>query len=183
MAIASFIGNISLMVSLVLIITHIIKPSLAVTSDELNRICSHTLGPSFCVQSLKSDPRTANADYRGLCRISLDVAERNARGTLTLINDLIAKEANPILTDRYTQCVVNYNSAISLLEDARQKFDANDFVHVAGDGSTAQVEARSCERRFANPPKDASSLSQSNNNVATLGSLVFYLAVYISSPV
>lgn len=42
------------------------RPSTKIASNELNEICSTTQDPLFCVQVLNADPRTANANLKGL---------------------------------------------------------------------------------------------------------------------
>ena len=39
--------------------------------DYLKRICPKTIDPSFCMQALKSDPRRATTDLRGLAEITI----------------------------------------------------------------------------------------------------------------
>ena len=93
------------------------RPSTKLSGNEVQEICSTTQNPSFCVQTLNSDPRTAAADLKGLAGISIDMAKASAKETATLISSLVENSSDPKLKGRYQTCAENYDDSIDSLDD------------------------------------------------------------------
>ncbi|XP_058209512.1 pectinesterase inhibitor-like [Rhododendron vialii] len=97
------------------------RPNRKPTTTLINQICSQTIGnPSLCLQVLESDTRSARADLRGLGKISIDIARKDAKQTSNLSTSLMKEATNSSLKGRYDYCAELYGDAIDDLNGAGQ---------------------------------------------------------------
>ncbi|KAL6325911.1 hypothetical protein AAG906_038402 [Vitis piasezkii] len=165
-----------LMVFLLLINGSFSRPSVKIANNELTEICSTTQDPSFCVQALKSDPRTANADLKGLAQISIDLAKASATKTTTLITSLVEKANDPKLKGRYETCAENYDDSISSLDDCTQSVSSRDYVSLNFQASAAMDGPVTCLDSFEGPPKDPSELPTKSEDLIHLCSIILAIS-------
>lgn len=175
---ASHVIHISsmLMTFLLLINGSFGRLSTKIASNELNEICSTTQDPSFCVQALNSDPRTANADLKGLAQISIDLAKSSATKTTTLITSLVEKTSDPKLKGRYQTCAENYDNSISSLDDCTKSMSSGDYSSLNFQASAAMDGPMTCLDSFEGPPKDPSELPSKCEDLEHLCSIILAIS-------
>ncbi|XP_057464966.1 pectinesterase inhibitor-like [Actinidia eriantha] len=147
-----------------------------VTNALLEEICSATSDANFCLQVLKSNPRTASTDLRGLALISLDLTEASATKTYATINALIKQEPNAQLKSRYVFCSRKYASAIGELGVARRYWQIGDYKGVYNQVSGAVEDVENCGDEFEVPPPVPIQLRQKINDFGKLGVIVLVIA-------
>ncbi|KAK9724613.1 hypothetical protein RND81_05G086700 [Saponaria officinalis] len=82
----------------------------------------------FCVSTLKSDPRSDNANLTTLFQISLDMVQHNASGVIPIINGYfddpkITGESKGALSD----CLAEYSRVSDAITSALNYFNAKDL--------------------------------------------------------
>ncbi|PSS30742.1 Pectinesterase, partial [Actinidia chinensis var. chinensis] len=80
------------------------RPEMKVTADLISQVCSKTLNPSLCSDTLKSDPRSATADLKGLGQISIDKAQTNAKQASGTIASLSKQATDPKVKNLINAC-------------------------------------------------------------------------------
>ncbi|XP_059630022.1 pectinesterase inhibitor-like [Cornus florida] len=150
--------------------------SLAASNKLINSICSSTHNPSLCVQSLKSDPRTASADLKGLGGISIDIAQSNAKSTYNMILSLIKRTTDPKLKGRYDTCRENYDDSISDLDESRQLLKSGDYAGLNIHASAALDGGETCNDNFEGPPAEPAQLKQANQRLEDLCSIILVIS-------
>ncbi|CAJ2654066.1 unnamed protein product [Trifolium pratense] len=127
----------------------------------IQQTCKQTPNYEICIQYLKSDPRSSDADITGLALIMVDIIKSKANTTLNKINQLIKKKQEPSQKEALNSCAGRYKAilvadvpkSVAALKQGDPKF--------AEDGANdAAVEATTCENGF----KGKSPLS--NENIA-----------------
>ncbi|XP_028760121.1 cell wall / vacuolar inhibitor of fructosidase 1-like [Neltuma alba] len=130
---------------------------LSATSSSFNdanliqQTCKHTPNQALCLQYLKSDPRSSDADISGLALIMVDAMKAKAKQALAKIRQELQRRSH---SDREKQalrsCADQYRAvleadvpeAIAALQKGDPKF--------AEDGANdAALEANSCESGFS----------------------------------
>lgn len=154
------------------------RPSTMIVSNELNGICSTTQDPSFCIQVLNSNPRTANANLKGLTQISIDLAKSNATKTTTLITSLMEKDNDPKLKGSYQTCAKNYDSSISSLDDCTKSMSSGAYSSLNLQASAAMDGPITCLDSFEGPLKDLSELPNKCEDLEHLCS-TFWLSLSV----
>ena len=126
----------SLMLAILLICPTNAQLSMKVTEDVLKEICSPHEDPPFCLQALKSDPRTPFVDLVGLTNISIHLADVAINTTLAMIGPLVNETADPKLKVQYDLCYQLYDSNVGEIESAKDGWKAGDYetVVVMADG-------------------------------------------------
>ncbi|KAK1592983.1 hypothetical protein Q3G72_033896 [Acer saccharum] len=167
--------------SIVLVLLFMIMtPSLArlhvqVSSGEINDICSKTFNPSYCVELLKSTPKTATADLKGLAKIILDLARSNATKTLDQIHSLIPKTTDHRLKESYQACSEHYDNAIGDLNEAESDFKQGDYFGMNIQASGALDEAGDCHDENEGLPADPS-LRKGNQDLENICEIILVVA-------
>ena len=135
---ASFCASLllSLMLAILLICPTYARLSVKVTENLLNEICSSHTDPPFCLQALKSDPRTPSVDLIGLTNISIHLADVAINNTLAMIGPLVNETTDPKLKVQYDLCHQLYDSNVGKIESAKRAWKAGDYktVIVMADG-------------------------------------------------
>ncbi|KAK6150196.1 hypothetical protein DH2020_017721 [Rehmannia glutinosa] len=116
------------------------------TDTEINYLCSRTINRVACYKFLKSDPRTANVDAKGIADVSIDLASKEANKIMSRFNRLA--EASKSQKTLYRQCAKNYNDAIRDLEVAKKNLHAGVYKYVHGQVQDASEEIKSCDKLF-----------------------------------
>ncbi|KAF7145923.1 hypothetical protein RHSIM_Rhsim04G0244000 [Rhododendron simsii] len=119
----------------------------------INQICSQTLNPSLCLQVLESDTRSTRADLRGLGKISIDIARKDAKQMSNLVTSLKKEATNSSLKERYDYCVELYGDAVDDLNGVGQILNKKvlcplDISNFRVQASTACSEPNFCEDGF-----------------------------------
>lgn len=146
------------------------------TRVDLNKVCSQTQNPSFCIRALNSDPRTATADLHGITAISIDLADASVKRTSVLISTLVARTSDVQLKQRYDECSKHYAVAIVDFGSARLELAHGDLKMLGSHAMDAVEQVEDCHDQFQVPPPDPSSLPQKNNDDIDLATMVFNIA-------
>ncbi|KAJ0950208.1 putative pectinesterase inhibitor domain-containing protein [Helianthus annuus] len=110
-------------------------------ADLINEICQQTVDPSLCSNSLRSDPRSANANLTTLGRISIKNAQKSAKAAKKLIHKAINSSS-------YTQCVALYDDAISNTKKCKKALKSRDYGQLNTFVSAAMTDASLCDGSF-----------------------------------
>ncbi|XP_052210785.1 pectinesterase inhibitor-like [Diospyros lotus] len=141
------------------------------TEAYLKRICSKTIDPSFCTQALKSDPRSATADLRGLAEIAVRLSEASAEKTLKLARSLAKSAASPELKERYASCAKIYDRIVGYVEGAGEALRSEDYQSMSIETSEAMSLVFNCGEEIES--SDRSPLPQMNQEMNDLASIVY----------
>ncbi|KAL7175364.1 hypothetical protein ACSBR2_029045 [Camellia fascicularis] len=76
--------------------------------------------PDLCNSTLRSDPRSAKADAKGLARIMLEAALTKASTTFNQVKKLLSKTTEPVLKGCLTVCTDKYESIVEEIPKAIQ---------------------------------------------------------------
>ncbi|KAI4303004.1 hypothetical protein MLD38_038686 [Melastoma candidum] len=150
-----------------------------VSGENLTELCSRAVDPTFCVESLESDPRTAASDLRGLANISVGLATSNVTAARRLVERLAEQEADPVLRGRYEQCSGLYREAVKELKKAERSVGKGDFGGMGEWASMVLEKSEDCSDEFTVPPEEPAQLKESNRNVQHLCNVMYVIAVAI----
>ena len=128
----------SLFISLLLAIILCSSPTQSIGQDVLNDICSKTADPSFCLQTLKSDPQTVTTDLLGLAGISIKLAKTTVSETHTFVKSQLAQTTDPKLKAQYSQCNDSYDDATGNVDYANERLKVGDYGGVSSAAGPAQ---------------------------------------------
>ncbi|XP_057476688.1 pectinesterase inhibitor [Actinidia eriantha] len=170
----------SLFVSLLLVILFISpssqRPSVKAENHLISEICPKTRNPSLCLQALKSDPRSASKDLKGLGQFSIDIAEVFAKQTSKIIASLTNQATDPKLKGRYETCSENYSDAIDSLGQANQFLKSGDYNSLNIYASAAFDGAVTCEDSFEGPPDIPTQLHQADLKLEDLCDIILVIS-------
>ncbi|KAI9123291.1 hypothetical protein K1719_006180 [Acacia pycnantha] len=120
-------------------------------ANLIQQTCKHTPNQALCLQYLKSDPRSSDADISGLALIMVDAMKAKANQALAKIHrELQRKSLSDSEKQALSSCAEQYRAvliadvpeAIAALQKGDPKF--------AEDGANdAALEANSCESGFS----------------------------------
>ncbi|XP_061993365.1 cell wall / vacuolar inhibitor of fructosidase 1-like [Rosa rugosa] len=136
----------------------------------IDETCQKTPNPNLCVSSLKSDPRSSDADVKGLGVIMVDVVKAKAIIGQNKAQELLKQSPGDL---RLKVCsgdydrISNHHVPNALLAF---KKDAPDIAEE--DMSEAAEEARACESSFSG----GSPLTDVNNVLADVAAITAAIA-------
>ncbi|KAI8028569.1 Cell wall / vacuolar inhibitor of fructosidase 2 [Camellia lanceoleosa] len=124
--------------------------------------CKKSEFPDLCNSTLRSDPRSAKADAKGLALIMLEVALTKASTTFNQVKKLLSKATEPVLKECLTLCTHLYGSIVEEIPKAIQNVgsDNNEAIH---QGDLAITDADTCEGIFSEEPNKRKSPITANN--------------------
>ncbi|XP_073022621.1 pectinesterase inhibitor-like [Primulina eburnea] len=134
----------------------------------LQQVCEKTHNYSLCFSSLKSDPRSLNADLKDLVVITMDVTVVKAIKISELIDKLNKTASDPIIKSCLDICSWNYEVSIGYLQKAVNAFESNSYKESYGLLTVATIGPGHCEDTFAEPPARKSPLTAANANFVSL---------------
>ncbi|XP_028053959.1 pectinesterase inhibitor-like [Camellia sinensis] len=88
--------------------------------DLIADTCKKSENPDLCNSTLRSDPRSAKADAKGLARIMIEAALTKASTTFNQVKKLLSKTTEPVLKGCLTICT-DYLLVYNLLTWDKQK--------------------------------------------------------------
>ncbi|KAH7853453.1 hypothetical protein Vadar_002593 [Vaccinium darrowii] len=123
-------------------------------ADLIGITCKKTEFTDLCISTLRSDPRSAAADVKGLARIMFDAALAKVTATLGQTKDLLKKTSDPDLREYLTVCAEQYERATEDIFTAIQNVGSDNFESRTY-ADAVYDEARSCEEIFTerSPPR------------------------------
>lgn len=148
------------------------------SENLISLICSKSINPPLCLKALKSDPRSAQANLRGLGQISIDLAQASAKETSRMIELLAKNTTNRRLKGQYETCTENYDDAISNLDDAKNFLKSDDFESLNVYASAVVTDADTCEDSFVESPGtvEPQQLKQANKNLEDFANIILVIA-------
>ncbi|KAL6990120.1 hypothetical protein U1Q18_015868 [Sarracenia purpurea var. burkii] len=132
--------------------------------------CKRTSNYQLCISTLKSDPRSSNADAKGLAQISLEKLLAKTNTTLNFVGDLLRRtSAGSALYRSLGTCVDQYNGAVTEnLPAAVSALNSNNYGASKQGVETTRNGALECEALFAsNDPVTIQSKQVENLSVVT----------------
>ncbi|XP_052520018.1 uncharacterized protein LOC128071095 [Budorcas taxicolor] len=131
---------------------------------------------NLCVSSLKSDPRSLNADTKGLGHIMFEISLAKAKDNLSQVQILLQGVTDPDLKRLLNECLDEYNSIVGNVMDGSKNVDLNAFNSTADKVERAYNEVQTCEESFGevrrrSPLTDRNKLFTSE--IAVVGYIVF----------
>ncbi|KAI8004665.1 Pectinesterase inhibitor [Camellia lanceoleosa] len=132
-------------------------------ADLIADTCKKSEYPDLCNSTLRSDPRSAKADAKGLTRIMLEVALTKASTTFNQVKNLLSKTTEPVLKRCLAICADMYDSIVEEIPKAIQNvgLDNNEANHQA---DLALTDVDTCESIFSEEPNKRKSPLTANNN-------------------
>ncbi|KAL7263834.1 hypothetical protein ACSBR1_001899 [Camellia fascicularis] len=132
-------------------------------ADLIADTCKKSEYPDLCNSTLRSDPRSAKADAKGLAHIMLEVALTKASTTFNQVKNLLSKTTVPVLKRCLTICADMYDSIVEEIPKAIQNVgsDNNEAIHQS---DLALTDADTCEGIFSDGPNKRKSPLTANNN-------------------
>lgn len=130
--------------ALLLIITLFISPSLAHEKHAtLKKICSKTFNTNWCMELMKKDSRTSNADNRG--EVTIGLAFSTALDIQKQLNDRIYTDCyNPKLKDLFVACSKDYEDIVRDLERTKKHFSDGYTQRLAAEAENVLEEVNEC---------------------------------------
>ncbi|CAA2956555.1 pectinesterase inhibitor [Olea europaea var. sylvestris] len=131
-------------------------------ADLIGDLCSTVPNHSFCNQALRSDPRSAKADIRGLGQIALDKALASAKTTLKLAQAL-GNGQKP------STCAEVCSDAIDDLNECQGLLRGNDKGSLNIKASAAMTDLDTCDDDYgAKEPINLKNASQTTKGYISI---------------
>ncbi|PON93147.1 Pectinesterase inhibitor domain containing protein [Trema orientale] len=142
---------------------------LSVNLDLIQKTCKQTPNYDLCVSSLQSDPRSSNADVRGLALIMVDVLTAKARETLNHIHELLEQSPKPDQKQPLS-CCNNYYEAIleGDVPEAIEALTKGNYKFAEQGSDDAAIEAELCEKKFASGTSPLTDMNKVVHDVAAV---------------
>lgn len=141
----------------------------------IHKVCKKTHDYNLCVSSLKSDPRSFNADSKNLALIMLNVTLVKANQITEIILKLNKTTSDPIMHDCLTLCSMDYYDSIDNIEKAILAFKSGDFEESDTELGTCTLPPEECEDCFTEPPPRKSPLTNINAHFVSLATIAQYI--------
>ncbi|KAK7268028.1 hypothetical protein RIF29_20711 [Crotalaria pallida] len=119
-------------------------------NDEnlIQSTCKKTPNYNVCIQYLKSNPKSSNADVTGLALIMVNVIKGRATDALNKIHALQKGGSKPGLDS----CASSYNAIlVGDVQQATQALKFGDPKFAVDGANDAAIEADSCQHDFPGP--------------------------------
>ncbi|KAI4344759.1 hypothetical protein L6164_011950 [Bauhinia variegata] len=126
--------------------------------DLINEVCGKTYDTEGCIQTLKSDPRSAKADTRGLAVIMVDAMKPRGNDALNKINELLKRNPPPGIRDPLRYCVSMYTEILNQnIAETAQALNGGDFKTAEYKANEISIKSNRCQQTFAagNPPLES----------------------------
>lgn len=121
-------------------------------ADFIDNVCSATKNPPFCSTSLRSDPRSGNADLEILGEISIKLSKDNINQTEEILIHQLRKSVgnnNKVLIEIYDTCLENYGDGVDALNDSFSDLKKSDFEGMSITASAADTDIETCDDNFS----------------------------------
>ncbi|KAI3905306.1 hypothetical protein MKX01_039997 [Papaver californicum] len=102
----------------------------------------------YCLNSLKANPKSRNADIQQLGIISTELATSKANSVSTIIKRLLEKNKSRVDNKCLQDCLKMYSNAVSNLEEVLEAFNAKDYFEANMKMSAAMDASTDCEDGF-----------------------------------
>ncbi|KAL3510539.1 hypothetical protein ACH5RR_029940 [Cinchona calisaya] len=148
-------------------------------SDLVADICFRsTIDPQYCIQALRSDPRSPTADLPTLAKISIDLAQTTTKSIAILVQSLMQRANETKLKEIYDSCLENYNDTFDNLNDCINYLNKKDYESLNIYASAALDGPDTCDDNLndQSPAAEPDELKQASKHVQELASAVCAIA-------
>ncbi|XP_058092927.1 putative invertase inhibitor [Magnolia sinica] len=166
---------------LLIVVTIFLQISNSMSSSLIHKTCKSTIDKKFCIDTLDSDPRTANADLVSLANISLDLTLRNATDTREYISHLLENATDPVMKKWLNGCLKSYGGALAGIRDASRDIASKDYESMVHSIQIGGSQPLICEQSFGEKGHK-SPLNHRNNDVNRLSNIVGAIASILMPP-
>ncbi|OVA07569.1 Pectinesterase inhibitor domain [Macleaya cordata] len=119
---------------------------------------------SFCLKSLKANPKSQNANLQELGILSTELAITNANSTSSYIKNLLKKNQKRVDNKYLKDCLELYTDAIPDLQEVLEAFKSRDYFKANIQMSSAMDASSTCEDGFKEKKGLVSPLTKKNND-------------------
>ncbi|KAE9591551.1 hypothetical protein Lal_00039108 [Lupinus albus] len=133
------------LLSLVFFISILVYPSFTLKNKLVDDVCANTSDYSFCIKSLYSDPRTANANRVVLAYVAFGLAYLDAISTSEYIEKLISKTISRGDRVNLEDCAADYEKAESKLLIAHNDLDSETYYALGDYAGNASLAVEHCQ--------------------------------------
>ncbi|XP_054807827.1 cell wall / vacuolar inhibitor of fructosidase 1-like [Prosopis cineraria] len=130
----------------------------------IQQTCKHTPNQALCLQYLKSDPRSSDADISGLALIMVDAMKAKAKQAVAKIHQELQRRGHgDTETQALRSCAEQYSAVLEAdIPEAIAALQKGDPKFAEDGANDAALEANSCESSFSS---GKSLLTRENNDV------------------
>lgn len=108
--------------------------------DIINKICSKTMMPCFCLKELRSDARSKVGNYTSLAGILLDKIEPRVNTMKDMIDSFLKRGDLPFKQQlRLSRCLDYCNEAIADISWCRHAINMGDFKELKSQSSSGSA--------------------------------------------
>ncbi|KAF5727081.1 cell wall / vacuolar inhibitor of fructosidase 1-like [Tripterygium wilfordii] len=138
-------------------------PSIIDSGNIVEQTCRQTPYYDLCVSTLRSNPRSHNANIEELAQIMVDELDSTATNTLRHIRQLLQSGMDQSTQEALRSCAERYRVIVrGDVPEAIEAISKGDYKYAEQGTFDAATEARSCERGFS---RGRSPLSNQNRQV------------------
>ncbi|KAK3172141.1 hypothetical protein Dsin_022490 [Dipteronia sinensis] len=118
-------------VAILIVSSSVIYPSSGISEEILKTICSVEHSGARCMSILKSDPRTASADFPQLSLISVELAIKQSDSNIKSFTEIVANSTDPQITKRCRPCIGIYKDIKSQVQEAHHKSEYKLYADIS----------------------------------------------------
>ncbi|GFP97298.1 pectinesterase inhibitor [Phtheirospermum japonicum] len=112
-------------------------------ADLISDVCSKTINPSLCTQTLKSNPSAPKADLRGLGQIIIPIAKAATQNVITISKSIGGPIADTCI-ETSTDAIDNLDECVGYLK----KSDKASISDLQTKASAASTDVGTCDDEF-----------------------------------
>ncbi|PIA44331.1 hypothetical protein AQUCO_01700138v1 [Aquilegia coerulea] len=157
--VSRFIFVLPLILSISIRPHQVIAKNATAPGDLISKTCQNAVNEELCVQTLRADPNSKQADASGLAKIAIKLALANATAISDQVKKLLATTTGHYEKTRLTDCNENYATAIDQLEDSLAAINSNGINDATTWVQAAMTDSETCEDGFEEEPGHKSMLS------------------------
>ncbi|OMO64054.1 Pectinesterase inhibitor [Corchorus capsularis] len=145
-------------------------------SALIDGICKRTQDYNFCSTSLNNDPRSVNADLKGLCLISISITIMQIQSTLDRIPGILGTLTDPLGKQRLGACQNDYSTSLGNFQNSFSSASAHDYWKTfdsVKDGTNHVIDCHNSYRTGG--PIATSPIDVDDNNVIKLSEIILII--------
>ncbi|KAJ0969435.1 hypothetical protein J5N97_022312 [Dioscorea zingiberensis] len=143
-----------------LLLLSLLSPSISTQNPKpsppqtlIQKTCNTTTYYDLCVSSLSDDPKSQEADIRGLSTIIVNLTATNATNTLSYMLSLATNTTNNSLKTLLRSCAAKYSNASEALRKSMHSIDEDSYDDAFVYVSAAAEYPNVCRVLFRQQPK------------------------------
>ncbi|PRQ45115.1 putative pectinesterase inhibitor domain-containing protein [Rosa chinensis] len=156
--------------------------SIVVTAADqalLDKICQLAQSYDFCLSTLRNDPRTGQADLRGLSLISIAITIDEVRDVSDRLPNIPVPN-HPVDQQRKKACQTDYSDALTSFQKAYQTSAKGDYWGVIDLVRVGANKAIDCEDIYKRDPISVSPVSTDNHKVIQLAEITLIVIDFLT---